>query len=45
MIRAALLPSFRGAVAAVNSEESHSGFNILRWRVRTEGKAPFFRAF
>jgi ABC-type phosphate/phosphonate transport system substrate-binding protein len=33
---------FRGAVAAVNSEESHSGFNILRWRVAQEGKAPFF---
>ncbi|HEX6103849.1 MAG TPA: PhnD/SsuA/transferrin family substrate-binding protein [Alphaproteobacteria bacterium] len=34
---------FRGAVAAVNSEDSHSGFNILRWRVAQEGRSPFFR--
>jgi ABC-type phosphate/phosphonate transport system substrate-binding protein len=34
---------FAGAVAAINSEDSHSGFNILRWRVAQEGRSPFFR--
>jgi ABC-type phosphate/phosphonate transport system substrate-binding protein len=33
---------FAGAVAAINSEDSHSGFNILRWRVAQEGRSPFF---
>ena len=33
---------FRGAVAAINSEDSHSGFNILRWRIAQEGRSGFF---
>jgi len=33
---------FAGAVAAVNAEDSHSGCNILRWRVAREGQAGFF---
>ena len=33
---------FAGSVAAINSEDSHSGFNILRWRVAQEGRSPFF---
>lgn len=33
---------FAGAVAAINAEDSHSGFNILRWRVAQEGRGPFF---
>jgi ABC-type phosphate/phosphonate transport system substrate-binding protein len=33
---------FRGAIAAINSEDSHSGFNILRWRIAREKKPPFF---
>jgi ABC-type phosphate/phosphonate transport system substrate-binding protein len=36
------LPDFRGAVAAINSEDSHSGFNILRWRIAREGRSGFF---
>ena len=35
-------PEFAGSVAAINAEDSHSGFNILRWRVAQEGRAPFF---
>jgi ABC-type phosphate/phosphonate transport system substrate-binding protein len=33
---------FRNAVAAINAEDSHSGFNILRWRIAREKKPPFF---
>jgi ABC-type phosphate/phosphonate transport system substrate-binding protein len=33
---------FAGSVAAINAEDSHSGFNILRWRVAQEGQGPFF---
>ncbi|HSD35643.1 MAG TPA: PhnD/SsuA/transferrin family substrate-binding protein [Alphaproteobacteria bacterium] len=33
---------FAGSVAAINSEDSHSGFNILRWRAAREPKRPFF---
>jgi ABC-type phosphate/phosphonate transport system substrate-binding protein len=33
---------FAGAVAAINSEDSHSGFNILRWRIAQEGRGAFF---
>jgi ABC-type phosphate/phosphonate transport system substrate-binding protein len=33
---------FAGAVVAINSEDSHSGFNILRWRAAQEGHGPFF---
>lgn len=33
---------FRGAVAAINSEDSHSGCNILRWRMAREGRGRFF---
>ncbi|MCI0431348.1 MAG: PhnD/SsuA/transferrin family substrate-binding protein [Rhodospirillales bacterium] len=40
--RRASIGEFAGAVAAVNSEHSHSGFNILRWRVAREGRSPFF---
>ncbi len=33
---------FAGAVAAINSEDSHSGCNMLRWRVAREARRPFF---
>jgi ABC-type phosphate/phosphonate transport system substrate-binding protein len=33
---------FAGSVAAINSEDSHSGFNILRWRAAREPRRPFF---
>jgi ABC-type phosphate/phosphonate transport system substrate-binding protein len=33
---------FAGAVAAINSEDSHSGFNILRWRAAQEKRCGFF---
>jgi ABC-type phosphate/phosphonate transport system substrate-binding protein len=33
---------FAGAVVAINSEDSHSGFNILRWRVAQEKRSGFF---
>jgi len=33
---------FAGSVAAINSEDSHSGFNILRWRAGREPRRPFF---
>lgn len=33
---------FAGAVAAINSEDSHSGCNMLRWRVAREAQRPFF---
>jgi ABC-type phosphate/phosphonate transport system substrate-binding protein len=36
------LAEYAGAAAAINSEHSHSGFNILRWRVAREGRSPFF---
>jgi ABC-type phosphate/phosphonate transport system substrate-binding protein len=36
------LADFAGAVAAINSEDSHSGFNMLRWRVAQEPRRPFF---
>jgi ABC-type phosphate/phosphonate transport system substrate-binding protein len=35
-------PDFSGAVAAINSEDSHSGCNMLRWRVAREARRPFF---
>ncbi len=38
----ATVAEFAGSVAAINSEDSHSGFNILRWRVAREGRSPFF---
>ena len=34
---------FAGAVVAINSEDSHSGFNILRWRVAQEKRSGFLR--
>src|SRR5262249_35417465 len=33
---------FRGGVAAINAPDSHSGFNILRWRASREAARPFF---
>jgi ABC-type phosphate/phosphonate transport system substrate-binding protein len=33
---------FAGATVAINAEDSHSGFNILRWRAAQEGPGPFF---
>ena len=35
---------FRGAVAAINSEDSHSGCNILRWRDGEGGQRAVFRS-
>ena len=40
--RRARFAEFASAVAAINAEDSHSGFNILRWRVAQEGRSPFF---
>lgn len=40
--RRASVAEFTGAVAAISSEDSHSGFNILRWRVAQEERRPFF---
>ena len=33
---------FVGGAAAINSKDSHSGFNILRWRAALEPRRPFF---
>jgi ABC-type phosphate/phosphonate transport system substrate-binding protein len=35
---------FAGSVAAINAEDSHSGFSILRWRAAQEAARPFFGA-
>jgi ABC-type phosphate/phosphonate transport system substrate-binding protein len=40
--RRARFGDFAGAAAAINAEDSHSGFNILRWRAAREGRSPFF---
>jgi ABC-type phosphate/phosphonate transport system substrate-binding protein len=40
--RRARFPDFAGAVVAINSEDSHSGFNILRWHTAREGRDRFF---
>ena len=36
------LADFAGARAAINSPDSHSGCNILRWRIAQETARPFF---
>ena len=40
--RRASFAEFVKAVVAINSEDSHSGFNILRWRVAREGRGGIF---
>ena len=43
--RALTFADLRGGVAAINTPDSHSGFNILRWLAAREGgPSPFFRA-